>query len=71
MHSRTVSECETQTVTRSSDSDDRSLLDPGDPKKSANYYYTVRSNVTHRGKTSGHCDTNLLETALTQLLPIF
>ena len=68
---RVVPASEARTVTRSSDPDERSRLDPDDPKESALFYYGVRSNVTHRGKTPGQYDTDLLEAALTQLLPIF
>lgn len=68
---RVVPASEGRSVTRSSDPDEGSQLDPDDPKKSALFYYGVRSNVTHRGKTSGQHDTDLLEAALTQLLSIF
>jgi Gamma-glutamyl cyclotransferase, AIG2-like len=46
-------------------------LDPSDPKASADYYYRVRSNVTHRGKTASETDGEVLQKALDELLPIF
>lgn len=46
-------------------------LDPNGPKGSADYYYRVRSNVTHRGKTAAETDGEVLRMALDELLPIF
>lgn len=46
-------------------------LNPADPEKSVMYYYQVRSNVTHRGKTAPDTDGEVLESALDELLPIF
>ncbi len=44
-------------------------LDPTNPKKSLSYYYTIRSNLTHRGKGRIK-DEILLEKAYLQLLEI-
>ena len=45
-------------------------LDPKYPEKSIDYYYQVRSNVVHRGKTVVK-DFHILRSALGELLPIF
>lgn len=58
-------------VRRSSDPTQAAKLDPNDPERSALYYYQVRSNVTHRGKTAPDEDGAILEAALDELLPIF
>lgn len=58
-------------VARSDDPSQPSRLDPDDPAKSVTYYYQVRCNVTHRGKTAPEQDGEILEAALDQLLPIF
>jgi hypothetical protein len=49
---------------------DKEVLDPTSPKKSINYYYQVRSNITHRGKGVFR-DYELLKDSLGELLPIF
>jgi hypothetical protein len=46
------------------------VLDPESPEKAVDYYYQVRSNITHRGKGVGR-DYNLLRDSLAELLPIF
>ena len=63
---RTVTE--TSTVYRTDDLT-KYTLDPDDPKKSLNYYYTIRSNLTHRGKGQFR-DRKLLECAYQQLRKI-
>lgn len=45
-------------------------LDPGNPQKAVQYYYQVRSNITHRGKAAVR-DYDTLKDSLTELLPIF
>lgn len=45
-------------------------LDPSDSEKTINYYYQIRSNLVHRGK-SIHRDYELLKSALQELLMIF
>ncbi|UOA08384.1 hypothetical protein [Methylobacter sp. S3L5C] len=45
-------------------------LDPNDPEKSIKYYYQVRSNVIHRGK-SVNADFTTIKSSLTELLFIF
>lgn len=49
---------------------DRYKLDPSNATKSLEYYYQVRSNITHRGKgVSG--DHERVRMSLAELLPIF
>ena len=43
---------------------------PTDPKKSLDYYYQIRSNMTHRGKAE-YSDFYRVHKALSELLPIF
>ncbi len=45
-------------------------LDPADPKKSLGYYYQVRSNITHRGKSAVR-DHRRLSATLSELLLVF
>jgi hypothetical protein len=45
-------------------------LDPLDPHKSINYYYQLRSNIVHRGK-SVNSDIERLESSLEELIKIF
>jgi hypothetical protein len=45
-------------------------LDPEDPSKSVSFYYQVRSNIVHRGK-SLHNDVSLVHRCLEQLNAIF
>ena len=45
-------------------------FDINDPKYCINYYYTLRCNIVHRGKSSIH-DVSLLEQATKDLLNIF
>ena len=47
-----------------------SRLDPDDPKRSLHYYYQIRSNITHRGKSAYH-DHDKVKLSLTELLEIF
>lgn len=58
-------------VRRATDPREKEKLDPTDPEGSALYYYRVRSNVTHRGKTAAETDGEILQAALDELLPIF
>ena len=45
-------------------------LDPGDPKKSLDYYYQIRSNLVHRGKAVMQ-DHDRIYASLEELLNIF
>lgn len=45
-------------------------LDPDDPKQAIDYYYQVRSNLTHRGK-SAYTDFTVLQSSLDELYSIF
>ena len=49
---------------------EKETLDSSDPKKSLNYYYQVRSNLTHRGK-SAHNDFKIIKSSLDELYRIF
>jgi hypothetical protein len=49
---------------------DRASLDPKNPEKSIQYYYQIRSNITHRGKGVVR-DHELLCESLAELLVIF
>jgi len=49
---------------------DRAVLDREFPAKAVDYYYQVRSNITHRGKGVVR-DYDVLRDCLTELLPIF
>lgn len=46
-------------------------LDPENPIKSIDYYYTMRSNVVHRGKSVSDIDEKKLRKSLVELLNIF
>ena len=46
-------------------------LNPDDPKKAIKYYYTMRSNVIHRGKSVVIVDEENLRKSLLELLMIF
>jgi hypothetical protein len=46
------------------------VLDPSNPRKSLDYYYQIRSNITHRGKAVVQ-DHNILKDSLSELLKIF
>lgn len=46
-------------------------LDPENPIKSIDYYYTMRSNVVHRGKSVSDIDEERLRKSLVELLNIF
>jgi hypothetical protein len=60
----------TRTIYRTDRPVDREILDPGSPGKSLNYYYQVRSNITHRGKGVVQ-DHKVLVRCLEELLVIF
>lgn len=49
---------------------DKKVLDPQSSKKALDYYYQVRSNVTHRGKGVVR-DHERVEMSIRELLPIF
>jgi hypothetical protein len=49
---------------------DKKVLDPQSPKKALDYYYQIRSNVTHRGKGVVR-DHERVEMSLKELLSIF
>jgi hypothetical protein len=57
-------------VFRSDDPSKRAVLIPGKPKKALEYYYQIRSNITHRGKTAIR-DYEMLLKSLSELLGIF
>lgn len=57
-------------VYRADKPDEIFKLDPSDPKKAIQYYYQVRSNITHRGKAVG-TDFDILKRSLTELLTIY
>ncbi len=59
-----------RTVFRASKPKTMETLDPSDPKKSLDYYYQVRCNMTHRGKAAVP-DRGIVKHALTELLQIF
>lgn len=48
----------------------KETLDRNSPKKSLDYYYQIRSNITHRGKGIPK-DFRTLEKSIQELLPIF
>ena len=61
-----------RTIHRADRPQDKYVLDRTEPKKSAEYYYQVRSNVTHRGKSgASDRDYEILEWSLRELLAIF
>ena len=60
----------TREVYRADNPTKRVSLDPSNPRKSLAYYYQIRSNVTHRGKSVWH-DFDLLKESLGELLEIF
>lgn len=55
---------------RADDPRQRVLLDPGNPAQSLEYYYQIRSNITHRGKAVVR-DHDRLHDSLKELLAIF
>ncbi len=57
-------------VFRSDDPSKRAVLAPDKPKKALEYYYQIRSNITHRGKTAVR-DHEMLRASLAELLGIF
>ncbi len=59
-----------RTVCNAADVSSKAKLDPSDPRKSINYYYQVRSNSIHRGK-SVHLDFDIIRSSLTELYAIF
>jgi hypothetical protein len=61
---------EPREVYRADQPDQREVLDPRSPEKSLNYYYQVRSNITHRGK-GATLDHERVSSSLAELLQIF
>ena len=57
-------------VYRSDDPSKRAVLNPNKPKKALEYYYQIRSNITHRGKTAIR-DHEMLLASLSELFGIF
>jgi len=57
-------------VQRADRPQDHYELNPDDPKKSLNYYYQIRSNITHRGKAVVR-DHQIVRESLKELLEIF
>jgi len=61
---------ERREVFRSDDPEQKEVLRPDDPRKALKYYYQVRSNITHRGKTA-ISDHQMLLASLDELFDIF
>lgn len=59
-----------RSVYRADRPDTKITLDPSNPKKALDYYYQIRSNITHRGKAVGR-DYDVLKSSLSELLKIF
>jgi hypothetical protein len=57
-------------VYRSDDPTKRAVLIPDRPRKALEYYYQIRSNIAHRGKTAVR-DHEMLRASLDELLGIF
>jgi len=61
---------ERRRVHRADRPDEFAVLDSSNPAKAIEYYYQVRSNVTHRGKAASK-DFEIVQTSLKELLEIF
>ena len=61
---------EDRAVFRADQPDKKVSLDPGNPKKSLEYYYQIRSNLAHRGKAVVR-DYDRTKDSLEELLNIF
>ncbi len=61
---------EDRTIFRADQPDKKVSLNPGNPKKSLEYYYQIRSNIVHRGKAVVR-DYDRIKNALEELLSIF
>lgn len=59
-----------RTITNSKTLEKEKLI-PDNAHRSIDYYYTMRSNVAHRGKTFGYVDEKRLRKSLVELLNIF
>ncbi|AXG08232.1 hypothetical protein DU500_17215 (plasmid) [Haloplanus rubicundus] len=57
-------------ITRADRPQDDEKLDPDNPQGSIDYYYQVRSNLSHRGKTAP-VDFDILQHSLNELYEIF
>lgn len=62
--------CKSRQLYRADRAGDDVKLSPTNPAKSVEYYYQVRSNITHRGKGVGR-DHDILWASLSELLVIF
>ena len=58
-------------ISDSRDPIDRLKKDPDKPKDAVNYFYGVRSNITHRGKAAPSRDFDIVRSATMELLAIF
>ncbi len=67
---RLVSEKDKREVYRADRPSEKVRLDPSNPKESLQYYYQIRSNITHRGKSVMR-DFELLNKSLRELYEIF
>lgn len=61
---------EQRSVSRADKPDEKVTLNPANPKKSIEYYYQVRSNITHRGKAVVR-DFDIVKSSLKELYEIF
>jgi hypothetical protein len=61
---------ESRTVFRADQPQNRYTLRPSSPAEAVNYYYQIRSNITHRGKAAFRDHETLLKSA-TEMLCIF
>jgi len=61
---------EKRSVFRADKPDQEVTLNPGNPKKSLEYYYQIRSNIIHRGKAVVR-DHDQIKDSLEELLNIF
>ena len=61
---------ERREVARADDPQEKAVLDPQSPASAVDYYYRIRSNITHRGKGLPRDHATLLKSA-TELLAIF
>lgn len=61
---------ESRQVFRADKPTERAILDSNNPRKSIEYYYQVRSNLTHRGKSADN-DFKIIKSSLEELYKIF
>ena len=67
---RNINVGERRQVYRADKPRNKATLDRDNPFLSIQYYYQIRSNITHRGKAVGN-DCNKIRSSLRELLPIF